>query len=156
MCEANGQIIWTSRVKTSFDACVTEIVAHYVSTVFNPKYLIRSEYSGMDRDEDLEIHEEDSFRANCRRYGLSILTLDYDPQGAEPLKRSLSDLVEHWYLFPLNISEGYERYFALDSAMALKGLHYRLPLLQSFHVSTQLHGQYGCKKYIFTDTMREA
>ena len=83
----------------------------------------------MDRDEDLEIHGEDSFRANCKRYGLSLLTLDYDPLGAEQLKRSLSDLVEHWYLFPLNISEGHERYFALDSAMTLKGVHYRLPLL---------------------------
>ena len=156
LCEANGQKIWTSRVKTSFDAYVTEIAAHYVSTVFNPKYLIRSEYSGMDRDEDMEIHGEDSFRANCKRYGLSILTLDYDPHGAEPLKRSLSDLVEHWYLYPLNISEGHERYFALDSAMALKGLHYRLPLLRTFHASAQLNGQYGCKQYVFTDTMREA
>lgn len=155
LCEADGQKIWSSRVKTSFDACVTEIVAHYVSTVFNPEYLIRSEYCGIDRDESLEIHGEDSFRANCKRYGLSVLTLDYDPHGAEQLKQSLSDLIEHWYLFPLDISEGHERYFALDSAMVLKGLHYRLPLLRTFHMSAQLHGQYGCKQYVFTDTMRE-
>ena len=45
---------------------------------------------------------------------------------------------------------------ARKTSMTLKGLHYRLPLLHAFHVSAQLHGQYGCKKYIFTDTMREA
>ena len=40
--EANGQKIWSSRVKTSFDAFVTKIVALYVSTVFNPEYMICS------------------------------------------------------------------------------------------------------------------
>ncbi len=155
LCEADGQKMWRGSAKTPFDTCVTEIVARYVSTVFNPEYLINSEYGGMDRDEDLESHEEESFRADCKRYGLSILTLDYDSQGAKRLKRSLSDLVEHWYLFPLNMTEGHERYFALDSAAVLKGLHYRLPLLQTLHMSAQVHGQYGCKQYIFADTMRE-
>ena len=154
--EREGRRTWSARAKTAFDAQVTRIVSRYIREVFDPNYHILSEFGGTETDERWEPGEDESFRADCRRYGLSVLTLTYEPDGAGKLRRSLAELVENWCLFPLRLSEGCDVYFALDTPAVLKGLHYRLPLLRTLRLTAEMSGQYASKRYLFSDTMQEA
>lgn len=151
----NGEKRWSGRAKDAFDAQIGELVSAYVEEVLDPSYRIEVGCKAPGKGGFPESTGSESFRKACRKYGVSLLTLRYPPEGEEKLGRSLEELIERWYLFPLVREEGCRRFLALDTAEVLKALHYRLPLLRTLHLEAELAGQYGEKRYAFGETMRE-
>lgn len=155
LTEEDGEKHWSGRAKTVFDGQVASLVAAYVQEEIDPAYHIAAR---MDRPAGKGFEDSagtEDFRKACKKYGLSLLTLRFAPQGEDRLRRSLAELTEHWYLFPLDGEAGCLRYYALDSAAVRKALHYRLPLLRTLGLSAQFSDQYGSKEYAFDETMHE-
>ena len=155
LTEQDGEKLWSGRAKTVFDGQVASLVSTYVQEVIDPAYRIAAR---IDRPAGKGFGDSagtEDFRKACKKYGLSVLTLRFAPQGEEKLRRSLAELTEHWYLFPLDGDEGCLRYYALDSAAVRKALHYRLPLLRTLGLSARFSDQYGSKEYAFDESMHE-
>ena len=151
----NGEKRWSGRAKNAFDAQITGIVSAYVQEVLDPGYRIEAGCKAQGKGGFPESAGSEDFRKACRKYGVSLLMLRYAPEGEEKLERSMEELVEHWYLFPLRREEACLCCLALDTAEALKALHYRLPLLRTLNLTAELEGQYGTRRYVFEETMRE-
>ena len=151
----NGEKRWSGRAKNAFDAQIGELVSAYVEKILDPGYRIEAECSSAGKGGFTESAGSESFRKACKKYGVSLLTLRYAPEGEEKLERSLEELIERWVLFPLAWEEGCRHFLALDTAEALKALHYRLPLLRTLSLTAEIEGQYGGKRYRFGRSVEE-
>jgi len=93
------------------------------------------------------------FQKDCKKYGISIGILEYAPEAAEKVRKSLKPLVDHYWIFPLLQENGREYLLLADTATVLKELRYRAPLLQHHGASIAVHSQYGRKRYTVSFAM---
>ena len=95
----------------------------------------------------LSKENREAFQKECKKYGVSIGLLEYAPQAAEKIRRSLKPLIDHFWMFPLLQKEGKEYYLLADTPYVLKELRYRSPLLQTFDTQISVYGQQGSHCY---------
>lgn len=145
------ELILTSRKNELLLPVLTDAISNYLSSITNEAYCIRL----MDPIPDirawidyaLSVQQKDAFEKDCKKYGVSIGILEYMPEAAEKIRRSLKPLLDHFWIFPLLQEDGKEYYLFADSTYVLKELRYRAPLLQAYGAQVDVCGQYGNMRY---------
>lgn len=98
---------------------------------------------------------EADFQKGCKRYGVSLLTLRYDPDGTGQVCSTIDAAYQYGFLHPLRLEDGCALCLALDTSNVLMHLHFCQPLLRTFHATAEVRGQYGMKKYLVDGAMPE-
>lgn len=130
---------------------LTKFVGRYVEAVADKHYHIRlkDDFSCSEAllDSILSDDNRGAFQKECKKYGVSIGILEYDPHAAEDVCGSLQNLANHYYLEPLLTAPGRHYYLITDTSHVLKELHYRTPLLEANHTFLTLYSQKESRKY---------
>lgn len=131
--------IYTSRVTP--DVCVVKLVEPYICT----EEILQSLLSEKNRD---------LYRKECKKHGLSLACLEFDPDAHGEVEESLSDLVKHYYFFPLVEKPGQIWYLVTEHSHVLKELRFRSPLLQAHHTTYTEFDQYDNLQYEISFLMK--
>lgn len=130
---------------------LTQFVGRYIESVIDPNYHIRLKDPFRVTEEYIEQMLSDAkieaFRKECKKYGVSILILQYEPGHQEAVTQCLSDLTDHYYLEPLLIRDGRHIYLATETPVVLKCLHYHTPLLERLNTFAEVYDQYKNTRY---------
>lgn len=97
----------------------------------------------------------ETFRKDCKKYGVSLAVLEYDDHASDKVRHSLKELVDHFWLFPLLQTNGKDYYLVADTAYVLKELRYRSPLLQAHHANVSIFDQYKNSHYQISFDMKQ-
>ena len=151
--EKNGETYLTLECKKGelLSPVVTAFVGRYVETVADQHYHIVLKNPVSCTEEYLAsiLQEENraAFQKECKKYGVSIGILEYDPSKTEAVRASLRDLTDHYFMEPLLCTPGREYYLVTDNSHVLKALHYRTPLLESCASTLKLYTQKEARNY---------
>lgn len=130
---------------------VTQFVGKYVEEVADEHYhmVLKTPFacSAEDLETILQEDKREAFQKECKKYGVSIGILEFDPKASEEVLRSLEALTEHYYMEPLVTGPGKIHYLITDTSYVLKELHYRTPLLESYGSTLTLFTQRDRRKY---------
>lgn len=89
----------------------------------------------------------DTFRKDCKKYGISIGVLEFAPGSAEEITAALSYETKHNLFYPILKLEDKIYYLMTDTPVCLKALHHRHPMLQTKNAKITVYSQYGIKEY---------
>lgn len=89
----------------------------------------------------------DVIRKNCKKYGVSLAKLTFDPLFGEKVVRSLRPLSDHYYAAELLKERDAVYLLLLDECEFLKELHFRSPFLEAAGAEIAIYGQYGKTRY---------
>lgn len=128
----NALNVYTSRVTP--DACIIRPAVPYACT----EETIHSLLAEKNRE---------LYRKECKKYGVSLGCLEFNPGAQAEIKESLSELTKHYWLFPLVEQPGKIWYLVTDHSHVLKELRYRSPLLQAHHAKFTEYDQYDNLEY---------
>lgn len=130
---------------------LTKFVGRYVENVADRHYHIqlKDDFSCSEAmlDSIFSAENREAFQKECKKYGVSIGILEYDPSTAEAVCGTLQDLTDHYYLEPLLTTPGRHYYLITDTPHVLKELHYRTPLLEASNTFLTVHSQKEHRKY---------
>ena len=130
---------------------VTQFVGKYMEEVADEYYHMALKAPFTCSPDYLEsILQEDKrevFQKECKKYGISIGILEFDPKASDAVLRSLEPLTEHYYMEPLVTEPGRIHYLITDTSYVLKELHYRSPLLENCGTTLTLYTQSDRRKY---------
>ncbi|MBQ9082289.1 MAG: hypothetical protein IJY28_02180, partial [Clostridia bacterium] len=121
LIEENGQKTLTvsCRKNELLTPLLTYALSRYVRKISDDTYHICSAVPFVYTEDVLNdlLSEEnaEAFRKECKKYGISLSILEYDPCGAEKVHRALQPLVEHFQLFPLLQTERKTYYLMTDT-----------------------------------------
>ena len=135
----NALEIYTSRVTA--DACIIRPAVPYTCTEESIRELLSEKCREL-------------YGKECKKYGVSLGCLEFDPGAQEEIKESLSELVKHYWLFPLVEHPGRIWYLVTDHSHVLKELRFRAPLLQAKHSTFTEYDQYDNLKYEISFLMK--
>lgn len=97
----------------------------------------------------------DLMRKNCKRYGVSLAKLCFDPSFEEKVIRSLEPLMDHFFAVYLLNEPGELYLLLLDECQFLKELHFRAPLLEAAEAKIAVYNQYEEKRYRISFNMEK-
>ena len=106
-------------------------------------------------DDVLSPKNAETFRKECKKYGVSIAILEYDQAATEIVRNSLRELVDRFWMFPLLQTNGKTHYLVADTARVLKELRYRTPLLQAHNTTIDIYDQYTNSHYEISFDMKK-
>ncbi len=158
--EENGQKTLTvsCRKNELLTPMLTDALSRYIRKISNDTYHVYSAeplaYTEDTFRELLTAENAEVFRKECKKYGISLGIMEYDPCGAEKVQHALQPLVEHFWLFPLLQTEGKTYCLITDTAQVLKELRYRSPLLEAHHTGISVFDQYRNTHYQISFEMR--
>lgn len=89
----------------------------------------------------------ESFQKNCKKYGVSLAILTYDPAFEEQITRSLEPLFTNYLAYAVFKESGKLYLLLMDECNCLKSLHYRSPLLESAYAKIRVYNQNGESTY---------
>lgn len=137
-----GELI--TPILTQFVADYVENVAdeHYHMVLKNPLECTEAYIQAMLSEE-----KKEAFQKECKKYGVSIGILEFDPNAHDTVLHSLEALTDHYFMEPLLSQPGKIYFLITDTSKALKELHYRTPLLETCGTILSLYTQYDRKKY---------
>ena len=98
--------------------------------------------------------KQENYRKECKKYGVSLGCLEFDPNAQDEVKTSLSELVKHYWLFPLVEEPGKIWYLVTDHSYVLKELRFRSPLLQAKNAAFTEYDQFDNLKYEISFLMK--
>ena len=98
--------------------------------------------------------KQENYRKECKKYGVSLGCLEFDPTAQLEVKESLSELVKHYWLFPLAEQPGRIWYLVTDHSYVLKELRFRTPLLQAKDTTFTEYDQFDNLKYEISFLMK--
>lgn len=151
--EDNGRktLILRSRKNELLAPILTNVLCQYIDKISNGTYHIRlaedQAYTEHELAALLTERNSETFRKECKKYGVSMAILEYDGPAAEKVRHSLEPLSDHFWIFPLLQTDGREFYLVADTSYVLKELRYRSPLLQTYHASIRISDQYQNARY---------
>ena len=93
-------------------------------------------------------------QGKCKRYGVTLAVLSFDPTRSSEVNRSIADLFEHYYAVRLFDENGSIYLMLLDENNFLKQLHFRSPLLQSANTAIDIYNQYEVCRYSVSFEMK--
>lgn len=138
---------------------LTDAISRYIEEISDSTYHIRlAEDFCCTEDTLAELLTEknsETFRKECKKYGVSLAVLEYDKLASEKVRHSLQALVDHFWIFPLIQTNGREYYLVADTSHVLKELRYRSPLLQAYHASVDIFDQYKNTRYQISFDMKQ-
>lgn len=145
--------ISVSYPKDFFLNVLTMAFARYLENQISEHFSLHSPTMYPVTEEEIlaQLSEKNSeaFRKNCKKYGVAIAILDYDPEGEAKVEASLNEAPHRFspyntcHLYPL-LTVGRKHYYLLcDKGEAMAALRYRTPLLSAYHATVQVFGQYG-------------
>ncbi len=89
----------------------------------------------------------EKFQKNCKKYGISLAELTFNPIYETPVMNTLKSLIQHFYAVVFFSEQGKLYLILLDECGFLKGLHFRAPALDHAGTSIKIWNQYGEKRY---------
>ena len=151
--EKDGNKVLTLQCKKNelLTPILTNAISRYIEEISEGTYHIRlvKEFNCTENllSEMFLDQNSETFRNECKKYGISLAVLEYDWQASEKVRNSLKELEEHFWIFPLLQTNGKDYYLVADTAYVLKELRYRSPLLQAHHTSVSIFDQYRSCSY---------
>lgn len=97
----------------------------------------------------------ESFQKNCKKYGVSLAVMIYDPAFEEQIERSLEPLYTHYLAYAVFKDFGKLYLLLMDECNYLKSLHYRSPILESAQTRITIYNQYGESAYRISFNMEK-
>ncbi len=98
-------------------------------------------------EEILSQEKQEMFRKECKKLGVALAVLEYDPAADEKVRAPLTTLIDNFYLFPLLCQSGRDFYLVAETSYVLKQLRYHSPLLRTYHSYISLYDQYRSVRY---------
>ena len=89
----------------------------------------------------------EKFQKNCKKYGVSLAELSFDPAFEMQVLNTLDSLIDHFYAVVLFREIGKLYFMVLDECGFLKGLHFRAPILDRAGTTIKIWNQYEEKSY---------
>lgn len=130
---------------------LTRFVGKYVEEVADEHYhmVLKTPFTCSDDylQTILQEDKQEAFRKECKKYGVSIGILEFDPTAQTTVMHSLEELTDHYFMEPLLSQPGKICFLITDTSKVLKELHYRNPLLETYGTSLTLFTQWDRKKY---------
>ncbi len=159
LAESNQtELFIASYKKDRFVDLLIPVVSAYFRKYAKGKLDIRSANSDVVTTAEIRSWLQEAsiekFRKNCKRYGVSIALLSYDPDRTREVRTSLEPLVKDLYLFPLDAALGADWYLVLDTPLVLKALRYRSPMLETCHATVSIYGENDSKCYEISYDMK--
>ncbi len=143
-----------------FVQMLSNVLARYIETAltFTGFRLLPDQSTQIDKNSfeaQLSQQNREVFRKNCRKYGVALSILRFDPSR----ERQVADVLEalaRQYDFAVLYREKGIRYLALlDESKTRKDLHYRAPLLEAAEAKMEIFDQYGDRQYRITFKMEQ-
>ena len=130
-----------------FTQILTEILENYIekTLTFTKFRLEFDKTAATDKgvfDTQISENNTENFRKNCKKYGVSLAVMTYDPAFEEQVNRSLAPLFEHYKAQIICREPGALYLMLLDQCGFLKDLHFRSPLLSSAGCEITVYDQY--------------
>lgn len=153
LTESNGQKTLTLECKKGelLAPILTQFVSEYVTSVLDENYIIalKEEFACTEEYllKVLSTDNQEAFRKECKKYGVSIGVLEYDASAADRIHASLNELEAHYHMHPLVCTPGKNYYLFTDTSYVLKELHYRTPILEAYGASVAVYDQYSNTRY---------
>lgn len=153
LCEESGGKTLTLRCKKNelLAPILTNAISQYTEKISEGTYHIRlaEDYicTKSVLAELLTEKNSETFRKECKKYGVSLAILVYDELATEKVRHSLKELVDHFWIFPLLQSSGKDYYLVADTSYVLKALRYRSPLLKAHHAYVSFFDQFKNARY---------
>ena len=130
---------------------VTDTVAR------NMKHCLSHRFSVVDanevpwREEDilpwLAPEKAEAFRKGCKKYGMAIGILGYDPEGENEILEALKERSLEQTLFPLCKGADGGRYMLIaDIDEVLQDLRYHAPLMSHYHTKLRVFDLFGARE----------
>lgn len=89
----------------------------------------------------------ETFRKECRKFGVSLADLTWDGQDEGRVMRMLWEQNRHSLLYPLYEAPGRAILLLMDTAEAMKTLRFFTPMLAAHGAAITVHGQYHSRRY---------
>lgn len=125
-----------------------EVDEHYHILLRNPVECSEEYLLSMLRED-----KQEAFQKECKKYGVSIGILEYQPDKGDAVRRSLTELTGHYCMEPLISLPGKTYYLITDTSHVLKELHYRTPVLEAYNTTLALYTRKERRKYKITFDM---
>lgn len=135
----NALEIYTTNV--AWETCIVHSAVPYICT-------------GETIQDLLSEKNREVYRKECKKYGVSLGCLEFDPTAQEEIVESLSELTKHYWLFPLVEQRGKIWYLVTDHSHVLKELRFRSPLLQAHGTSFTEYDQFDNLRYEISFLMK--
>ena len=116
-------------------------------TEFRLQFAQQAPVSKEEFEKQISETNRDNMRKNCKRYGVSLAELNFDPALEEKVTRSLKPLLDHFYIMRLLKEPGVMYLLLLDECQFLKELHFRAPLLEPAKAEITVYNQYNESRY---------
>ncbi len=116
-------------------------------TKFRMQFSQQEPVSKEEFEKQIDKTNRDSMRKNCKRYGVSLAKLDFEPALEDKVARSLKPLFDHFYSVQLLKEPGAMYLLLLDECQFLKEMHFRTPLLESANAEITVYNQYNVSRY---------
>ena len=134
-----------------FTGLLTDILENYIENALTfTKFRLSYDKTPVNKEAfEAQIREEnrDNFRKNCKKYGVSLAVMTYNPDAEEQVSRSLAPLFEHYRAYVICKEPGALYLILLDQCGFLKQLHFRSPLLNPAGCEITVYDQYEETKY---------
>lgn len=147
----------TCKKKELLTSVITEAISRYLDCISEDTYHIRQanrpDFTQSYLDDLLGQADSETFRKECKRAGIALAVLEYDPHGADVVRNALEPLVDHFWMFPLAQAPGKEYYLIAETSYVLKELRYRSPLMQAYNAAILISDQYKSSRFQITFQM---
>ena len=135
-----------------FTGVIADTLESYIEkalyfTKFRMQFNQQSPVSKEEFEKQVADTNRDIMRKNCKRYGVSLAKLVFDPALEDKVARSLKPLFDHFYSVQLLKEPGAMYLLLLDECLFLKEMHFRTPLLESANAEITVYNQYNVSRY---------
>lgn len=138
---------------------LTECISRYMEEISEGTYHIRHAVPFQCTREVLDAllaqADSEAFRKECKKTGIALAVLEYDPSAAKSVRHSLEPLIDHFWMFPMAQADGMDYFLIADTSIVLKELRYRSPLLKTHHAVIHLFDQYKPTCYAISFDMAQ-
>lgn len=116
-------------------------------TDFRMRFVPQAPVSKDEFEKQISEANRDILRKNCKRYGVSLAKLSFDPAFEEKVVQSLKPLQDHFYTVQLLNEPEVMNLLLLDECRFLKELHFRAPLFEPAKAEVTIYNQYNECRY---------
>jgi hypothetical protein len=127
--------------------------ANFEPFVIHPRFAVVTGISSFRNQ--IAPENENSFRKNCKKYGVALAVLTFDPEYEAKVEKSITALEEAFFASVLFRESGALYLLLLDECGFMKALHFRSPLLQASGAAISVYDQYGEKSCRVSFDMKE-
>ena len=130
---------------------VTNTVARNMAFCLSHKFLVLDTNDAPWSEADilpwLAPEKAEAFKKGCKKYGMAIGILGYDPEGENEILEALKERSLEQTLFPLCKAEDGGRYMLIaDIDEVLQDLRYHAPLMSHYHTKLRVFDLFGARE----------